>query len=118
MCWGIQYMGNQEALRQKPQNKKGGNGEEKGEVRVNSQENEQPISGEHAQHHERTVSEIDNLHDSEDQRQADRYQTVDPSHKNPADDRLEEKRKTRKAHKLLLTDNAAAYKLADQNILT
>jgi hypothetical protein len=44
------------------------------------------------------MGEIDDLHDPEDQAQADGHEAIHPSHENPVDNGLEKKRKTGKAH--------------------
>lgn len=100
MCRGIQHPSNEEAFDEEPYDKEDWDGEEKGEIRVNAQEDIEPISGEHAQHHKGAMGKINDLHDPEDHGQANGHQAVHPSHKNSIDYGLKKKRKTRNAHNL------------------
>jgi hypothetical protein len=53
------------------------------QIRVKTQQVHRPVGGVHAQHDEGPVGKVDHLHDTEDERQPDGHQTVDPAYQQP-----------------------------------
>lgn len=90
--WGLQDRINEKSLNHISEYKNDRNIDKDGKIRIKFKPVEEPQGRVHRYRHKRTVSEVDHLNHTENQREANSNQKVDPPHRDACNQRLNQDR--------------------------